>query len=251
MGGASKPPTDPDESKSVIDVSRDVTEQFEKRPPSKAFGPHPHKVQWGPNSRTLYGDHNNPFYYRTPTGKKGLELPAHVPQNVMNLELHLKEPRQRVFMTEAERDWRRKWVTDQNLHPDEPFYIEEVQFYINPIRKIYRMPLDLLAQKFIYPNFGSYHGTKIRKYVPMCVFGLFGLMAGWYYVKYNRKEWNRSSRPQIMASEPWLGRRDEIEAKYPGLFDKAYHKYDPKEFYENGYSRRAALLDVGQTNRPW
>lgn len=106
MGGGSKP-TDPSMSKSVVDVSHEVTEEFEKRPPPKSFGAHPHKLEWGPNSQIGYGDHNNPFYYRTPTGKKGLELPAHVPQNKMNLELHLRDPRQRAFMTEAEREWRR------------------------------------------------------------------------------------------------------------------------------------------------
>ena len=47
----------------------------------------------------------------------------------------------------------RKWVHDQHLHPDEPIHVDAVHRQLNPIRVIYRYPLDALYRRFLQPTF--------------------------------------------------------------------------------------------------
>lgn len=49
-----------------------------------------------------------------------------------------------IGMTDAERAWRKQWLKDQVLAANEPVYVEEYwRERINPIRRIYRKPLDV------------------------------------------------------------------------------------------------------------
>lgn len=53
-------------------------------------------------------------------------------------------------MTDSERAWRRKWLKDQELSPNEPRHVPE--YYkerYNPIRRAYKMPLDLAFKQLI------------------------------------------------------------------------------------------------------
>lgn len=46
-------------------------------------------------------------------------------------------------MTEAEKAWRKQWLKDQILAPNEPVYVEEYwKERTNPIRRFYRAPLN-------------------------------------------------------------------------------------------------------------
>lgn len=46
-------------------------------------------------------------------------------------------------MTPAERAWRKQWLKDQILAPNEPVHVEEYwRERTNPIRRLYRFPLD-------------------------------------------------------------------------------------------------------------
>jgi len=49
---------------------------------------------------------------------------------------------------QTERQWRTKWISDQELHPSEPFEVKQLYYeYYNPLRRFYRKPLDLLENK--------------------------------------------------------------------------------------------------------
>lgn len=51
-------------------------------------------------------------------------------------------------MTDAERAWRRQWLKDQILAPNEPIWVEEAYLErTNPIKRLYRKPLDLIFTK--------------------------------------------------------------------------------------------------------
>lgn len=50
-----------------------------------------------------------------------------------------------IGMTDAERAWRKQWLADQILAPNEPVHVEEYwKQRTNPIRRFYRKPLDTL-----------------------------------------------------------------------------------------------------------
>lgn len=53
-------------------------------------------------------------------------------------------------MSDKERAWRRQWIKDQELSPNEPRYVPE--YYnerYNPIRRAYKMPLDIAFKPLI------------------------------------------------------------------------------------------------------
>jgi hypothetical protein len=53
-------------------------------------------------------------------------------------------------MSDKERAWRRQWIKDQELSPNEPKYVPE--YYkerYNPIRRAYKMPLDIAFKPLI------------------------------------------------------------------------------------------------------
>lgn len=51
--------------------------------------------------------------------------------------------------TEADRQWRIKWLKSQELHPSEPFHFPQLeQTNLNIFRRIYRYPLNFF-EKFL------------------------------------------------------------------------------------------------------
>ncbi|GBP96052.1 hypothetical protein EVAR_63151_1 [Eumeta japonica] len=58
-------------------------------------------------------------------------------------------------MTDTERAWRKQWLQDQILAPNEPVHVEEYwKERLNPIRRFYRAPLDMI--------FNSMKGFLVR-----------------------------------------------------------------------------------------
>lgn len=50
-----------------------------------------------------------------------------------------------IGMSDADRAWRKQWLQDQILSPNEPLHVEEYwKERTNPIRRIYRFPLDTI-----------------------------------------------------------------------------------------------------------
>lgn len=70
----------------------------------------------------------------------------------MMLQTRLTNERERLIgMTDEERAWRKKWLKDQILSPNEPVHVPEYwKKRYNPIRQFYRWPLDQF-QKAVTP----------------------------------------------------------------------------------------------------
>lgn len=49
----------------------------------------------------------------------------------------------------------RKWLKDQQLHPDEPIQVDAVYRQLNPLRVLYRTPWDKLYMHYLQPTFVS------------------------------------------------------------------------------------------------
>lgn len=215
------------------------------------YGPDAHEVSWNPGSLTAYSELNDPFFFRTP--KSLADPPAHVPQNPITLSLHMRDERQRLAgMTNSEREWRKKYLEAQNLHPDEPFFVESAQLPLNPIRRIYRMPMNFVQQRFLIPTFGLKRANRIRHFAFKWCSVFLGIEFCYYHLKYNQEVWWDSRRVMATGWRPSPSRRAEIEAKYPDMIDIAYAtKKHADDFIDLGFKSRKVCLNVGDTVRPW
>lgn len=58
--------------------------------------------------------------------------------------------------TEADRQWRIKWIQDQALHHSEPYSVPAMEASnLNPIRRFYRWPLNFLENALTSVMVGS------------------------------------------------------------------------------------------------
>ena len=76
----------------------------------------------------------------------------------MSLTGRFANERQRLGpeFTDAERRWRIKWFRDQQLHHSEPVDVPRLQQkLLNPLRRWYRKPLDLMEQRLLQPRIVS------------------------------------------------------------------------------------------------
>lgn len=63
----------------------------------------------------------------------------------------VRERERLLGMTQEERAWRAQWLKDQQLAPNEPRHVPEYwKERLNPIRRTYKAPLDLV-QKALSP----------------------------------------------------------------------------------------------------
>ncbi|KRX20474.1 X-ray repair cross-complementing protein 5 [Trichinella nelsoni] len=203
--------------------------------PKKSYGP------W----ELSFTDAPNSFFYRPPESSS--DAPSHIPSNPMNLELHMKDERSRVVgLTPEEIEWRKKWVLDQKLHPDEPVYVESAMMHLNPIRRLYRYPWDSLERKVLIPALGLKKGHFVRIVVPKIFIGMLTTLCIYYHVKYNKPNWMNRIRSYHHFPRSFIRNQDLIERDYPGLLDKAFPiPKEPKDFYDLNFSRRVTHLDVG------
>lgn len=66
-------------------------------------------------------------------------------------------------MSDAERAWRKQWLKDQVLAANEPVHVEEYwKERINPIRRFYRKPLDVLFNKLSPVLVRLYNKTNLN-----------------------------------------------------------------------------------------
>ncbi|CAH0766261.1 unnamed protein product [Diatraea saccharalis] len=88
-------------------------------------------------------------------------------------------------MTDAERAWRKQWLKDQVLASNEPVYVEEYwRERTNPIRRLYRKPLDVLFTKLM-PVLGQERASNYRFIVGKLGMIAVGILSIQYYFKYN------------------------------------------------------------------
>lgn len=113
-------------------------------------------------------------------------------------------------MTAEDRAWRKKWLQDQNLTPREPILISKNNpDLMNPIRRAYKKPLDVLFFKGLQPvivstinNFKLYvriikiiwerclfqgkpAAEVFRFYTGKLLIGVWFTYLTYYYFKYN------------------------------------------------------------------
>ncbi|CAI4226248.1 unnamed protein product [Auanema sp. JU1783] len=184
--------------------------------------------------------------------KAGSDKPSHRINEPMSLELHMADERVRAAgLSPAERAWRAKWVMDQHLHPDEPIVVDAVHRQLNPVRVFYRYPWDKLYLHFLKPTFGVYYGTAMRVTVPKVLMAFLTLQAAYYYWKYEVKDWTHLRGLETMPQKEVLINADSIENRYPGLTAQAVPHPAKYDYYGPTFEKRTALLDVGQSSRPW
>lgn len=177
-------------------------------------------------------------------------VPAHAPPNPMNLEIHLQETRERTAgMTPRERAWRKKWIHDQHLEPDEPLDINVRP--LNPIRKLYRFPLDWLESRVLRKTFGWWYARKIRYFTGRTLTWYSILLVVFYYVKYNRKTWEhmRGIGFSTTFNSDISNYEQRLDKEFPGLAEKA--KTPVELFGDDGFQRRKVLLDLEPPERYW
>uniref|UniRef100_A0A0K0EI70 NADH dehydrogenase [ubiquinone] 1 beta subcomplex subunit 6 n=1 Tax=Strongyloides stercoralis TaxID=6248 RepID=A0A0K0EI70_STRER len=184
--------------------------------------------------------------------KSGSDLPSHKINDPMSLEIHMADERVRLAgLTPAEREWRKKWVLDQNIHPDEPINVEAVHRQLNPIRILYRWPLDTLYKRYLVPTMGVYKGSVVRAFLPKVFMILFGLEVVYYYWKYEAKDWSRLRGVETTPVQSIITKKEEIESKYPGLLELASNDPAKYRYYSPSFEKREANLDIGPPTRPW
>ncbi|MFH4973512.1 hypothetical protein AB6A40_000221 [Gnathostoma spinigerum] len=188
-----------------------------------------------------------------PTLKKsGSDLPSHRLNDPMSLEMHMADERVRTAgLTPAEREWRIKWLKDQHLHPDEPIHVDAVHRQLNPIRILYRLPMDTLYKRFLRPTFGVYYGTAVRVMGPKLIFAFLILETMYYYWKYEVKDWEHLRGIETMALKQLVARQKEIEEAHPGILEIGLSDPAKYRYYSPTFDKRTALKDVGKPSRPW
>ncbi|CAH1977051.1 unnamed protein product [Acanthoscelides obtectus] len=109
--------------------------------------------------------------------------------------------RERVLgMTDEERAFRKQWLKDQELSPNEPRKVPEMyKATFNPIRRFYRWPLDKLAEK-LTPIVGEERAIGIRWKTGKILMGIAAAYYITYYFKYNRNDWMRKGGWRVIES---------------------------------------------------
>uniref|UniRef100_A0A0N5AFD7 NADH dehydrogenase [ubiquinone] 1 beta subcomplex subunit 6 n=1 Tax=Syphacia muris TaxID=451379 RepID=A0A0N5AFD7_9BILA len=188
-----------------------------------------------------------------PTVKKaGSDAPFHKIHDAMSLELHMGDERVRASgLTPAEKEWRIKWVKDQRLHPDEPIHVDAVYRQLNPIRRIYRWPLDKLYVHYLRPTFGPYKAAIIRVLTPKILMIAFGAELLYYYLKYEARDWEHIRGPEWLNYKHIVTRKKEIQEIDPNLLELGIADPAKDRYYSPSWDKRTAYLDVGETSRPW
>lgn len=104
-------------------------------------------------------------------------------------------------MTDQERAWRKKWLTDQILSEHEPARLAQYhEGFLNPIRRIYRFPLDTLFRPLV-PFLGYEKATMYRWFTGRFAMIFAGVWGTWYYFKYNKNTWMGKGSWRVITSK--------------------------------------------------
>ncbi|XP_058446553.1 NADH dehydrogenase [ubiquinone] 1 beta subcomplex subunit 6 [Malaya genurostris] len=127
----------------------------------------------------------------------------------------VRERERLLNMTPEERMWRAQWLKDQQLSPNEPRFVPEYwRERINPIRRFYRAPLDLV-QKGLTPVIGHNWAFAIRFWTGKIALAACSIYAGYYYFKYNQNDWTRKGGWRVISSRNAVFPGDEGFPNYP------------------------------------
>jgi len=131
-------------------------------------------------------------------------------------------------MTAEERAWRKKYVADQ-LVRSEPAYVKASEKeLLNPLRRLYRAPLDFVFKKLVGPFTGQAEAAVLRFYTGRILLGVWGGFGLVYYFKYNTNTWQHGGSWRVIKSK---------EAVFPGEpgYPRVSPHKDPHEYYDRGF----------------
>ncbi|KAF0757319.1 Uncharacterized protein FWK35_00009602 [Aphis craccivora] len=158
-----------------------------------------------------------------PSSETGGKLP-------IDLEGRHRFVRQRLTnMTDEERAFRRKFLHDQHLSPDEPVAVPEIYYELNnPIRRAFRVPMNVF-QDILTPKIGERAAFNVRFLTSKILMGITLVYVGAYYVLYNTNNWERKSGWRIHES------RSQCVPGDPG-FPRVSDRTLPKHYADRGFS---------------
>lgn len=143
---------------------------------------------------------------------------------------YVTERERLVGMTDAERAFRKQWLQDQILSPNEPRKVPETyKALYNPIRRFYRWPLDKF-QASLEPALGYESAYVIRNCIGKGALIIFGIYWFTYYAKYNSNDWTRKSGWRSKVSKTVVDIGDEN-------FPKVSEKTKPSDYADRGFSK--------------
>lgn len=136
--------------------------------------------------------------------------------------------------TDADREWRKKWLKDQELSPNEPRRVPELERALkNPFRRFYRYPMDALFAR-LEPTLGKNPAMVLRWVIPK-VFFMYVVGLGFHYnKKYNHHDWTRHSGLVVRGS-----RVDVVPGDYG--YPKVSDKVKPQDYADFGFQSRTVL----------
>uniref|UniRef100_A0A7R9P163 NADH dehydrogenase [ubiquinone] 1 beta subcomplex subunit 6 n=2 Tax=Timema TaxID=61471 RepID=A0A7R9P163_9NEOP len=141
-----------------------------------------------------------------------------------------RERERLVGMSDEERAWRKQWIKDQVLAPNEPRHVPEYyKELLNPIRRAYRLPLDL-AFKPLEPLLGERRAFIARYFTGKFLMAIFSVYAGFYYFKYNTNDWTRKGGWRVISSRKAVNPGD---AEYPWVPDRT----SPSDYAARGFKQ--------------
>ncbi|KAI1289360.1 hypothetical protein HDE_08870 [Halotydeus destructor] len=144
--------------------------------------------------------------------------------------------------TEADRQWRIKWIKDQALHPSEPRAVPEAKkIMFNPLRRFYMAPLDHLEENILKPRIGFHMAKMSRMIIGKGVMAYGFVLFVWYTAKYNHGTWERWSGWRVMFNRPVVLPGD---AAYP----LAEVRNTGEDYYDHGFKSRNVFRD---TTKKW
>ncbi|XP_075975484.1 NADH dehydrogenase (ubiquinone) B17 subunit [Anticarsia gemmatalis] len=109
-----------------------------------------------------------------------------------------------IGMSDAERAWRKQWLKDQILAPNEPVHVEEYwRERTNPIRRIYRAPLDKIFSA-LTPMLGAERAADYRFITGKIGLIALGVLSVHYYFKYNGNDWTKKGGWRVLKSKPMV-----------------------------------------------
>ncbi|GIY01022.1 complex I-B17 [Caerostris extrusa] len=139
--------------------------------------------------------------------------------------------------TDEERAWRKQWLNDQKLSPNEPRpeseeWIREVR---NPIRRFLSKPWQLFESSLV-PVLGKTPAATFRYVIPKSLVIFAATYFTWYHLKYNQNDWTRAYGATIQMPKP---RAFPGDKEFPVKRDKE----DPSDFCDRGFKSRKVFLD--------
>jgi len=144
-------------------------------------------------------------------------------------------------MTEADRALRRQWVMDQKLAPHEPVDIPALR-PLNPIRRFYRVPMDLLFRG-LAPVLGKSAADACRNVIPKAALFAAVFWAGVYQTQCNPSTWETDGGWHTFHTRRRFALGEEG-------FDK-FTKEESSFFYNKGFNNRKIFTDGDiQTSTP-